>query len=278
MQFTKPIPFKEAQAKLGKRSVIASQLTSDDWKRVPVALRERAFFSSQIENVQFLQRTKDLLGDFLTGAREEVDLPDGSKSTMLKTGGRAAFVDQARAFALSQGMGPLVPEDAGTIKDIRSEQRLNLIFDTQTHAANAFGAWKQGQDPAVLDEFPAQRFIREREVKEPRDFHHSHEGEVQLKSDLGFWRTLNQDFGVPWGPWGWGCGHDVEDVDRAEAERLGLLAPGTPVAPVVADFNDQLKASVANVDPDLQAWLKERLGDRLKWDGNAVWWVGLPID
>lgn len=273
MQFVAPVPFAEALQKLGNRSVIGSQLTSEDWARVPVALRERAFFSSTIENVQFLQRSKDLIGDFLTGAREEVAQPDGTKTTMLKTGNRAKFVEQAREFALAQGMGPLVPEDAGTVKDIRSEQRLNLIFDTQTHAAHAFGAWKQGQNPAVLDEFPAQRFIRERDVKEPRDFHHHHENEVHLKSNLAFWRGLNQDFGVPWGPWGWGCGHDVEDVDRAEAERLGLLAPGDPVAPQEAAFNDHLKASTQNLDPDLADLLSNKLGDRVTFDGTQVFWT-----
>ena len=26
------------------------------------------------------------------------------------------------------------------------------------------------------------------------------------------------EFGVPWGPWGWGCGDDVEDVDLPGAQ------------------------------------------------------------
>lgn len=274
MKIVKPAQFKEAVAKLGGRSPVGSKLTSEEWARVPLALRERAFFSATIENAQFLQRSKELLGDTLTSARETLTLPDGTNTTALKVGGRAKFVEEARRFAIAEGMGPLDPKDIGSIKDIRSESRLNLIYDVQTSAAYEFGGWKQGLDPDVLDEFPAQRFIRESEVKEPRDLHQFHEGEVHLKSDIDFWTGINRDFGVPWGPWGWGCGHGVEDVDRGEAEALGLIAPGQAVESPEAAFNEKLKASVRGLDADLVAWLKESLGDAVAVQGDAMWWKG----
>ena len=61
-----------------------------------------------------------------------------------------------------------------------------------------------------------------REVKTERESHIPFEDKVFLKSDPVWAEQINQDFEVPWGPWGWGCGHDVEDVDRDEAESLGL--------------------------------------------------------
>jgi hypothetical protein len=161
-------------------------------------------------------------------------------------------------------MGPLKPGDAGTIKDITSQRRLDLIFDTQTRQAQDYGYWRQGQDPDVLDAFPAQRLVRERDVKEPRDWHQQFEGEARLKSDLAYWTLVNQDFGVPWGPWGWGCGHDVEDVDRQEAEELGLLRPGEPVQPAIKHFNDRLEASVRDLDPELLQKLADDFGDQVE--------------
>jgi hypothetical protein len=274
VKFVRPIPFKEAVARLGERSPIGSRLASADWARVPLALRERAFFSAQIENVRFLQRTRDWLRDFLEGARETVTRPDGTTVSALAVGGRARFIEQARRFALAQGMGPLDPKDARTLKDIRAERRLALIWQVQTTAAYEYGGWKQGNDPEVLEAFPAQRFIREVPVREPRDLHRMHEGEVRLKSDLGFWTALNRDFGVPWGPWGWGCGHGVEDVDRAEAERLGLLQPGQAVEAPELSFNEKLRASVTGLDPDLQDWLREQLGESLVIRDGAAWWRG----
>jgi len=273
MRFVKPIPFEEAVEKLGERSAIGAQLTSAEWSRVPVALRERAFFSSQVENVRFLQRAQDLLTDFLTAARE--DTPGGPA---LKVGSRAEFISQARRFALAEGMGPLVPEDAGTLKDITGEKRLGLIFDVQTQAAQDYGNWKQGMDPDVLDEFPAQRFIREKGVAQPRLVHVEHDGEVRLKTDLDFWLAMNSPefggFDVPWGPWGFHSGMGVEDVDRETAEELGLLSPGQRVEPVEQEFNDRLKASVSGLDPALLGWLQAAFGDQAKVEQGAIWWKG----
>jgi len=276
MEFTRPIPFEEAIEKIGRRSVVASMLRSDQWARVPTAIRESAFFSATIEDARFLQDAKALLTAFLENARERGTGPDGKERWALKSGGRAQFIEQAREFAIERGLGPLDPKDAGTIKDIQSEQRLGLVFDTQTKAANDFGYWKQGQDPDVLDEFPAQRFIRVLDVKSPRDRHQQFEGEVRLKSDLAFWLSMNDPafggFGVPWGPWGFNSGMDVEDVGRAEAEALGLLEPGAKVEPVEQELNDTLAAGVRSLDADMMDWLQSKLGDQVKIsDGTARW-------
>ncbi|MBN8246234.1 MAG: hypothetical protein J0L84_02180 [Verrucomicrobia bacterium] len=280
MEFTQPVPFEEALDKLGKRSVVGAMLRSDQWSRMPTAIREGSFFSATIEDARFLQDAKGLLTAFLENARERVVGPDGKERLALKTGGRAQFIEQAREFAIERGLGPLDPVDTGTIKDIQSEQRLALIFDTQTKAANDYGYWKQGQDPDVLDEFPAQRFIRVADVKAPRERHQQYEGEVRLKSDLAFWLSMNDPafggFGVPWGPWGFNSGMDVEDVDRAEAEALGLLEPGAKAEPVEKELNDTLAAGVRSLDPDMVDWLQTKLGEQVKIsDGTAKW---IPAD
>jgi hypothetical protein len=232
---------------------------------VPVALRERAFFSSQVENARFLQRARDTITDFMTGARET--LPDGQ--TMLKTGSRAAFVEQMREFALSEGMGPLEEGFAGGLRDITSEKRLGLIFNVQNQQADDYGYWRQGMDPDVLNEFPAQRFIRVQEVKVERKSHIPHENQVYLKTDPIWATVINKDFGVPWGPWGWGCGHDVEDVDRDEAESLGLVKAGQELEPDRKSFNENLQASAATLDPDLRDKLLSEFGNQIEWDGNS---------
>jgi hypothetical protein len=269
MQFVKPMPFVEAVDKLGLRSPIGSTLSSSEWRDVPVALRERAFFSSRVESVRFLQRGRDSLADFLQGARET--LPTGEIA--LKTGSRQEFVKQLQQFALEEGMGPLDPKDAGTIKDITSQRRLELIFDTQTRQAQDFGYWKQGQDADVLNEFPAQRFIRVQDVETPRDWHVQFEDQVRLKSDVEFWSTINRDFGVPWGPWGWGCGHDVEDVDRDEAERLGLIRPGEKPASAEPKFNERLESSAMGLDQDLVHALQRGLARAIEIVGNVIRWA-----
>lgn len=264
MQFVKPILFQEAVQKLGARTLVGSKLNSAEWHDVPVALRERSMFSSTVESLRFLQRGQDTLGDFLTAARD-------AETGGLKAGSRAEFVKQLQAFAISEGMGPVDPELKGTIQDVTSEARLGLIFDIQTQAAQDYGYWRQGQDPDVLDAFPAQRFIRVMAVKEPREYHQEFEDQVYLKSDP-IWIRINEDFGVPWGPWGWGCGHDVEDVERGEAEELGLLKPGEAVKPDTKHFNENLMASTSGMEPELKDWLRQNFGDQVAFDGETVRW------
>jgi hypothetical protein len=271
MKLVKPLPFKEAIEKVGSKTIVGSQLNSAEWSEVPLVLRERAFFSSRVESARFLQRAQDAIGDFLAGNRE--DAPDPEDGTMLKMGSRQQFVRDMQAFAIAEGMGSL-PGDgtAGTLQDISSEKRLSLIFDVQTRQGQDFGYWKQGMDADVLNEFPAQRFIRTEEVHEPRDWHKLFEDGVWLKTDLDAWIRINVDFGVPWGPWGWGCGHDVEDVDRDEAEELGLIEPGTRPEPADTRFNERLEASARGLQPELLQQLRNAFGDKVVIEGDAIRW------
>lgn len=272
MQFVRPTPFKEAVQKLGQRTAVASGLSSAEWSALPVELRERALWSAKIEDAHFLSSIQGWLNDFVTGAREE--LPNGE--TALKVGSRAAFVEQARSLAQQRRLGPEDPADIGTIKDIQSERRLALIFDTQVKAAHDFGNWKQGMDPDVLDQFPAQRFIRVVDVTAPRQIHAENEGVVRLKTDLQFWLSMNSPeaggFGVPWGPWGFNSGMDVEDVERDEAEALGLIDPLAKIQPVERELNDHLSASVQSLSPDVVDWLKTQFGSQIREsDGRVAW-------
>lgn len=277
MELTGAAPFEEAIQKIATKTTIGSKLNSREWADVPVALRERAFFSSRVESSRFLQSSRDALRDFLSSAREKVTLPNGTETTALKVGSRADFVMQMRELAIREGMGDLVPEEKrGGLEDITSRRRLETIFDTQTISAWEYGNWKQGQDPDVIDEFPAQRFIRERDVKKPRPIHQSNEGVVRRKDDLEFWTAMNSEsfggFGVPWGPWGFGSGMGTEDVDRSTAEQIGLVSPDEVVQPYEKQFNDGLKASVTGLDSDIVAKLRDAFGDQVSTTGDEIRW------
>lgn len=58
MEFTNTLPFEEALFKIGDRSVIGPMLNSEQWSRVGTAMGEQAFFSSTVERVRFLQRSR----------------------------------------------------------------------------------------------------------------------------------------------------------------------------------------------------------------------------
>jgi hypothetical protein len=269
MQFVKPMPFAEAIQKLGGQSPIGAVLSSSEWSDLPVELRENAFFSANVESLRFLQNAQNSIGDYLAGNVKTLE--DGQ--TLLATGSRAAFVDQMQKLLAKMG----VERGEGDIKDITSEARLGLIFDIKTQQAGDYGYWRQGMDPDVLNEFPASRFIRVKAVKEPRQLHERFQNQVYLKTDPIWWLEINQDFGVPWGPWGWGCGHDVEDVDRDEAEELGLIKRGEclSVAPLLkkfGSFNSNLQASVAGIAAELLEKIKQVFGNQIQIEGDGIKW------
>lgn len=278
MRLSRPVKFEEAIKKVGDKTPIGSKLNSEQWLQLPVALREAAFFSATIEDVRFLQRGRNDITDFLAGSREWVEGPDGQRRLALKTGSRADFVKKMQALAIDRGLAPEDIGDTGTIRDIRTERRLRLIFDVQTQQAQDYGAWKQGMDPDILDAFPAQRFVRDFAVKHPRWLHQNNEGVIRRKDDLEFWLGMNSPslggFGVPWGPWGFNSGMGVEDVDRETAEAMGLIAPGEKITPVDKAFHDNLQASLKGIDPDLRARLKKTFGSQIKIDGDTVRWTG----
>jgi hypothetical protein len=163
--------------------------------------------------------------------------------------------------------------DQEDLEDIRSAERLRLIFDTNVRQAYGFGNWKQGQTPAALRAFPAARLIRERDVMEPRPRHAAHLGEVRLKNDPWWADYINAEeiggFGVPWGPYGFRSGCNQEDVPRSEAKALGLAV--NSVLPDRKELNDGLKASTKGMDPAVKARLRESLArSRASRKGNAT--------
>lgn len=233
-------------------------MDSAAWSSIPAAIRQRAFFSATVEDARFLQTARGFLNDFLTQAT--LKLPDGQVA--MKVGGRGDFVTQMKEFMHKTGVERSKDE---TITDIGGSDRLRLIFDTQVRMAHDFGNYKQGLDPEMLDQFPAWRFIRGQPVEIPRPVHEENEGVVRLKTDEDFWLAMNDEslggFGVPYGPWGFNSGMDVEDVTREEAVALGLLNETDAQEPVQPEFNDSMTASTDGMDDDLVEDLRNRLGD-----------------
>ena len=281
---TKPTLFEEAIRKLRDKFAIFSAFTHRQWQRVSVAIRERAFFSATVESAKTINTFKSLIDDFLTGAREEIIMPSGEKTTALKVGSRADFIKHAARVAKAEGLGDILPPGVarggrGIIvetKDVVSRRRLSLIFDTQVEQANAFGRYQQGNDPVLLDAFPAWKFVRGHNVKEPRPDHARHEGDIRRKDDLDYWLARNDPsfggFGVPWGPWGFNSGMDVRDVPRRTALKLGLITEDEQIRNPELDFNERMRADIKGMDPAIKRELKNEFGAMVEEvDGELVW-------
>jgi hypothetical protein len=264
----KPLPFQEALEFFTEKEQLPSDWDSATWAAQEPDFRNRAFFSARVSNGRLLDRLQTLIFDFVAQVRDDVTLPDGTQTTVLRVGDRSDFVKQMREFMIEEGIAT-ADEFAGVnqndLKDIRSMARLNLIFDTNVRQAYSFGQWKQGMTPAARRAFPAARLVREREVKSPRPRHQQNMGEVRLKSDIQWWSNFINDpaiggFGVPWGPYGYGSGAVQEDVSRREAADLGLRDDGAAIPEY--GINEALAASTKGMDPSVKSELLKELRSR----------------
>lgn len=275
------IEFKEAIAAIAARREIASDLTTQEWASVPLALRERAFFSARVTNAQLLQALKSKVATILkptTKLRE-----DGTPFT----DGLDIATARLEIKQLLDGMGYDAGEKRGTLEDLRSDQRINLQLRQNTQAAQGHGNFLQGQGDGALQAFPAQELYRLENRKEPRDWPTRWNGArgelgeastaidariamIALKSDP-IWAGISA-FDVPWPPFDFNSGMWVRDISRTRAEELGLVQPGEVVQSGVESFNESLKASVKDLDPEMIKALKNSFTGQITLKDGAAWW------
>lgn len=229
MPLTEPIPFREALEAQAVKRVIPTDLRSELLSTLPAEIRQRAIFSSGVSNGELLDRINKGLAEIISGNKTESKV-------------REELVN-LEAFT--------------TDAELSKNGRLDLIINTNVDLARGFGQWKQGQQRAILDVYPAQELFRSEDRNEPRDWPErwaAAGGEffpgnadypagrmIALKNDP-IWTEISA-FGLPYAPFDYNSGMDVQDIDRDEAEQLGLIAPEETIEPEEQDFNEGLQAS-----------------------------------
>ena len=63
----KPLKFLSAINRLGKKKPVAKRLSSKQWAAMPTQIRERAYFTSNVESMKFLNRSQKMIKDYLSG-------------------------------------------------------------------------------------------------------------------------------------------------------------------------------------------------------------------
>jgi hypothetical protein len=243
------MPFAEALQARAVKQILPTDFRTSLLETIPAELRERAMFSAGVTNAEFLQRASDGI-DALTAGNTD----------------RATQRAELKKLLATLNYQP-VPGEEGSLTDLSGDRRLNLILDQNLQQAQGYGRWMQGQDPEVLDQWPAQELVRVIPAAHPRDWAQRWAeagGEffgagrmIALKNDP-IWIRISR-FGTPYAPFDFNSGMDVQDIDRDEAEALGVIDPATVLAPQSRDFNTDLSAS-----PEVRsAALKDALGETL---------------
>ena len=272
-----PVPFEEALARHDVRRVMPTALSTAEIQRLPDAIRRSSFFSARTLLTDYLEQAKAAIRQVLnpqTAVRPPGDPREGEPYT------EGLTIEQARAnlreYLTSIGYEPN-PDEAGTLKDLSSQARVDLVVRTNVGIAQGYGYWKQGQDPAILDEWPASELFRAEGRGRERDWPErwlaaaravgdtdaiamleQHDRMIARK-DSPIWQALGDGAGGfeddalhnPYPPFAFNSGMDVRDIDRAEAMDLGLLGRDDAIIPQSQDFAPQLAGDPGVTDPTL---------------------------
>jgi hypothetical protein len=262
MIFTTPLPFEEAIQSREVRQLLPTDFRTALLKEIPAELRERAFFSAGVTNARYLQEIDDRIDQIVAGKAD-----------------RATMRAELKQILDSMGYKPVEGEE-GTLTDLSSDLRINLQLDQNVEDAQGYGHWKQGQDEAILENWPAQELIRVIDSKEKRDWAQIwadnggqfFNGRMIALKDDPIWVAISE-FGRPWPPFRFGSGMDVEGVSLDECIEIGLLTGPVEITPQDRGFNDSLQAALG-VGDDIARAVQSLFGDRATVLDGVLRWVG----
>lgn len=249
-------------------------MDSAQWTHVHAALRDRAFFSARCDDARQLAVMREACAKVAAGEMSDSDARAMIRRALEQTGYRP---DEGKE---------------GSLQDISSQRRLDLIIKTNVDEAHGYVRYCSSMDPDVLAATPCQELIRLRMPKggpkAMRDWEarwREHGGQlygsrrmIALKTDP-IWTDISA-FGHPWPPFDFNSGMGVAPVGRREAIRYGVISPDDPPQqpPQLPGFNDSLRehvpfSAVQGGERDW-SWLKNQFGDQIQRKGDFVEWRG----
>ncbi|PTY02575.1 hypothetical protein DB346_08485 [Verrucomicrobia bacterium LW23] len=262
-KFGRPIQFAQAVQSVRVRRLLPTSATSAQIEAWPAALKQNALFSAGVLDRHFLILLQEKLDRIISqeGKGGAFPAPRGQLE------GRATARTELKAYLQSIGYTPKKGTE-GTVQDLSSDRRLNLILDTQIRMNAALGAYQRAQDPVMLDMYPVRELVRVSPRRVPRgavpgadpftpgaaiawggDFWprrwHAAGGRfygpakhMMAEVNSGIWAAIS-DLGHPYEPYALGSGMGQRKVPRTEAEELGVIRPGAVVAPVQVQLTNR---------------------------------------
>lgn len=263
------------------RGILPTWMGTAELRELEEGIRARAVFSARTTHAGYLQALHDELQKLAEGGygSTEAEIRARLKETLRELG-----YDPLTGFPGDEQLG-IPPARPGSLQDLASDRRINLILDTQAQLIAGKGQQQRGLQPAALDLFPAYEFVRIKAVRVPREWlkrwaeaadNVDWKGVSRKALEAGrmvalktspIWAAIGSSalfddaLDVSHPPFCFNSGMGWREVEKAEAEQLGLGAitaskqaqnDAAKLPPAVASTNglsdDFLKALTAKID------------------------------
>ena len=261
MEFVAPVSFAEAVKHLAAKGLMPTGLDSAGIRQLDAALRRQSLFSAETLSEDLLGRYKKLIQS-IVGPEQVTRISEAGPTLPVTEGYNPASARASiKDFLEEIGYQPKEGE-AGTIKDLSSDARINLVVKTNVELAQGAGNFVQGNlNEDVVDLWPAWELVRYEERAVPRDWEQRwkiaaevagdaramacmvNEGRMCALKSSGIWGELGDGaggymdtLGNPYPPFAFNSGMWTEDVSRKEATELGLIEEGEAVEPAEFDL------------------------------------------
>lgn len=254
--------FSEAVRWMREKGILPTTLSSVELRDLAVRVREQSFFSARNFIEQALETQRQAVVSLLEPKqvqredRVTVDNPQG-----FVTEGLNPTYARVKIKEMYQEIGyQAAPEDQGTIKDLSSDRRIDLVVKTNEDLGRGYGFKRKSQDPELLDLFPGWELVRYEERKEKRpwitrwmlagnatgwglgDGWTVMGGRMvalvnhPIWTQLGSSRIFDDALDVSYPPFAFNSGMWVERVSREECLALGILKAGDSVGGEIVEF------------------------------------------
>ena len=262
---SRPTFFREAIRYHLQRRVAPTRLRSADLQRIDADVLRASFFSAQTT-------LNDLLGRYKSDLAKLIAPQQVRRTDRMTTENPEGFVTEGTTEAeIRTGIKQLLstmdyqpdPAKRGTIEDLSSDNRIDLVVKINAEMAQNYGWWQQGQDPDLLAAYPCQELYRAEDRHEKRNWIERWRGaggqiyagtspglplqpgfsggRLIARKDSPVWVGISA-FGNPYPPFDFGSGVDERDVSAQEAIDLGAIRPGETPRPQQLNFGASLAA------------------------------------
>jgi hypothetical protein len=240
MAFDTPVSSSEALSYLKGKMTLPTDLRTWALDKLTPELRQRLAFSAGVTKAEIVDEFYGRVQQMVSGTADRATMRLKLKEML-----------QEMDYSPKQGQ-------EGGLKDLSSDKRLNLVLDTNVAQAQSYAWWQAGQEPELLNAFPAQEFLRVESRINERNWSArwdaarmetqtsgataSSSGRMVALKNHPIWSKLSR-FGTPYEPFDFNSGMGVEDVDRADAIALGIIDATTQLQSQKRGLNDTLQAS-----------------------------------